>query len=83
MKEKDIMQTEIDTPCGKVRIGSVIRIDEVFPETSMTASGVDEQALSLNGKSGTVEHIGGGNLHGSWDTLAVLADKDRFTVISY
>ncbi len=77
------MQKEIDTPCGKVRIGSVIRIDDVFPETSMTASGIDGQALSLNGKSGTVEHIGGGNLHGTWDSLAVLAEKDKFTVIKY
>ena len=77
------MQQEIDTPCGKVRIGSVIRIDRVFPETGMTASGIDEQALSLNGRSGSVEHIGGGNLHGTWGSLAVLADKDRFTVIRY
>lgn len=77
------MQTEMETPCGRVRIGSVIRIDQVFPETGMTASGIDTQALRLEGLTGTVSRIGGGNLHGTWDTLAVLAEKDKFTVIKY
>lgn len=77
------MEKTLDTPCGKVRIGSLIRIDMVFVKTTMFHSGIDEQAKRLAGKTGRVEHIEGENLRGTWDSLGVLADKDRFTVLEY
>lgn len=71
------------TPCGKIRPGSVIRIDNVYSETSMFQEGIDLQAMELKGKIGTVTHINGGCASGTWGSLSVLLDQDTFTVIKY
>lgn len=71
------------TPCGKIRPGSVIRIDDVYSETKMLQGGIDLQAMELKGKTGTVTHIGGGCASGTWGSLSVLLDQDTFTVIKY
>jgi len=71
------------TPCGTVRIGSKIKIKTVFDQTAMMPSGKDEQAQKLVGKEGIVRQIGGRVLHGTWDSLGVLADKDEFVVLQF
>ena len=58
------MQQTADTPCGRIRIGSKIRIDSVDTKTSMFPGGVDTQALELIDQTGTVTHIGGGGASG-------------------
>lgn len=46
-------------------------------------NGTDPQAATYNGKTGVITHIDGiGQLHGTWGGLAVLPDKDEFTVIT-
>lgn len=76
------MKEIIQTPAGTVRPGTRIRIISVKAATSLTASGVDDQALRLNGRTGTVRRIDdAGNLWGDWDSLAVLPDADTFEII--
>lgn len=76
------MKEKIQTPAGTVRPGTRIRIISVKAATSLTASGVDDQALRLNGRTGTVRRIDdAGNLWGDWDSLAVLPDADTFEII--
>lgn len=76
------MKEEIQTPAGTVRPGTRIRIISVKTATSMTASGVDDQALCLNGRTGTVRRIDdAGNLWDDWGGLAVLPDADTFEII--
>ena len=77
------MQQTADTPCGRIRIGSKIRIDSVDTKTSMFPGGVDTQALELIDQTGTVTHIGGGGASGTWGGLSILLDVDRFTVLEY
>lgn len=77
-------RTEIDTPCGKVRVGSTIRIDKVDAKTDMFPSGTDKGALRLEGKTGKVTGIDdSGTLWGDWDSLGVVSKADTFIVVEY
>jgi hypothetical protein len=77
-------RTEINTPCGKVRVGSTIRIDNVDAKTDMFPSGIDKQALNLEGKTGKVTGIDdSGTLWGDWGSLGVVSKADTFSVIEY
>ena len=77
------MRTEINTPAGTIRPGTRIRIVSVKSETKCFASGVDDQALRLNGKTGTVRRIDdAGNLWGDWDSLAILPEADTIEILA-
>lgn len=76
------MKELIETRFGKVRIGSLIHIDDVDTTTTVTKDGIDHQALEMKGKTGTVDYIDdAGHIHGTWGGLYVLPEKDKFTVV--
>ena len=77
------MLQEISTPAGKVRIGSEIHIESVFAKTAMLKDGIDKRALEMQGKTGTVEYIDEVGMRGTWGTLSVLFDVDKFTIVKY
>lgn len=65
----------------KASVGDTIRIDKVQDKTNMFASGIDEQAREMNGKTGVVEYIdGAGHLWGTWGHMSILPE-DKYTVI--
>lgn len=74
---------ETDTPCGHVRIGTIIKITKVKVETNMFPDGIDHQTLRLEGKTGTINHIGPNSLTGTWGGLSLLTDVDKFQIIKY
>ena len=71
------------TPCGRIRVGSVIHIDSIDATTKMSPDGVDRHALEMKGKTGTVEHIDPYGIRGTWGSLSVLPDADKFSIIKY
>lgn len=75
----------IQTNVGTVRIGTKIRIIRVDDKTARSAAfpdGIDNQASSLNGKTGVVTSIDDvDSLRGTWGTLAVLPDVDSFEIV--
>lgn len=77
------MLQEITTSAGKIRIGSKIHIESVFAKTAMFKDGIDKHALEMQGKTGTVEYIDEVGMRGTWGTLSVLFDVDKFTVLEY
>lgn len=67
------MKTETDTPAGKVRIGTVIRIKRLD----------DPFSKSYVGREGTVTCIDDMNqLHGTWGGLAIIPEEDQFEIVN-
>lgn len=65
------MITETETPAGKVRIGTAIRILELNDPFDKTYAG----------REGTVTLIDDmGQLHGTWGGLAVIPGEDSFEI---
>lgn len=78
-------QTSIMTDAGLVRIGTVIRIIDIYDKATPSAAfpdGIDHHASALVGKTGEVTLIDDtGSLHGTWGSLAVLPEVDTFEII--
>ncbi len=78
------------TPSGTIRIGSLIHVDHVHCETSVTKAfpdGIDHGAMALAGKTGKVTRIneapGCQQIYGTFGQLPLLSDVDRFSIIQY
>ena len=62
---------------SKVKVGDKIRIVRMDD-----GNGKDEQARAYNGREGVVQMIDGiGQLHGTWGSLAVVQEIDKFRII--
>ena len=62
-------------------VGDRIRIIDV-DATATFNDGIDTAALAMQGQTGTIEYIGGEQLHGTWGGLAVIPACDKIEIIS-